>query len=432
MQTGGTKATTALITLLFVVPVPANAQTTARCGNVTSRAIEEAQTRAQVLERQVSLLQSQEQSEGTESAALRPSQERLLTAMEDLACLQEKSISGTKGWSGTTTFVQVPLFFVTDRNQTRSRGAGDFFGAMQRPVGLEFGQLQAVIPEIGGIRTGLITGARRASRPPGAGRQQLRDLAPVSDEQFWSSLRTAVQASRSNGDSPRILLFVHGFNVSFTEAALAGARLASSMQMPIVPVFYSWPSQGQMLGYWQDEEIMTPSSLRFSSFVETLAAIPDTEVIIVAHSMGSRIVTRSLAELARRGSALGSVSRVILAAADLARLEFTEQWPSLRALKSIRWTMYASSSDFALRLSTFIHRFRRVGETKGDIYIQAGTDTIDASSTTSVFQAFGHSYVIVSPAIATDIADWVSRNLSPASRGLRADAQNGLTFYRFP
>jgi esterase/lipase superfamily enzyme len=426
----------AITVVVFVLSTAVTASVTAQrpggCGEPTPTALEAVQERTENLEAEVATLLSDEKRTPEIDSLLRSSQEKLLSAVDELACLQEKSVSGTKGWPKTTTFVQLPLLFATDRVQTPLQSAPDLFGSDQRSVGLQFGRLQAVIPEVAGVRTSFVPGTTRTARPAREGRSQLSSILLPAEDRFWSSLQSAIQSSRAGGDPVRILLFVHGFNVTFTEAALAGARLAASMQMPVVPVFYSWPSEGRVLGYWRDEEMITTSSLRFSSFLEKLAAVPNAEVAIVAHSMGSRIVTRSLAELGRRGATVVAIRKVILAAADLARNEFEAQWPSLQMLKNIQWTMYASSSDFALRVSTYIHRFRRVGETKGEIFIQPGTDTIDASSTTSILQAFGHSYVIGSPAIAVDIADWVSRNLSPASRGLRAQSQNGLTFYRFP
>jgi esterase/lipase superfamily enzyme len=96
------------------------------------------------------------------------------------------------------------------------------------------------------------------------------------------------------------------------------------MQMTAVPVFYSWPSSGSVLGYWHDEDTITPSTLRFSAFLEKLGARSNADVVIVAHSMGSRIVTRSLAELARRGDALPRIRKVVMAAADVSRAELTE------------------------------------------------------------------------------------------------------------
>jgi esterase/lipase superfamily enzyme len=57
----------------------------------------------------------------------------------------------------------------------------------------------------------------------------------------------------------RLLLFVHGFNVSYTDAVKSLARLTFGLRMDLLPVAISWPSQAEMLRYWQDEEAIQPS-----------------------------------------------------------------------------------------------------------------------------------------------------------------------------
>ena len=41
-----------------------------------------------------------------------------------------------------------------------------------------------------------------------------------------------------------ILVFVHGFNVTFEEAALRAAQIACNLQFPGTAAFFSWPSKG--------------------------------------------------------------------------------------------------------------------------------------------------------------------------------------------
>ena len=89
--------------------------------------------------------------------------------------------------------------------------------------------------------------------------------------------------------------------MTFDEAAIAAAKLASSMQVPLVPVVFSWPSQGHAAGYWHDEDTIPGSTLQFMAFFTNLLSGPEDEIVVVCHSMGSRIVTRTLGELSRRG-----------------------------------------------------------------------------------------------------------------------------------
>jgi esterase/lipase superfamily enzyme len=407
-----------LIGSLCLVVYVANAQE--HCTEIQPKqSIEALQDRVKILQSDLARADA-----GAEAANVRRAQELLLLAIEELECKQENSISAQKGILVTSTFVQVPLLYVTDRQKREERYTSQATGT------LEFGKVNALINEIGGIRTSLIAGTRRVSAPASMGKSQVQAPQPLSEQAFNELL----SASRPNGvrEPVRVLLFVHGFNVQFYEAALSVARLATSMQAPLLPIFYSWPSEGKVTGYWHDEDAASAAAVRFTPFLERLLSGPVDEVIIVCHSMGSRIVTRSLGELARRNAKLQSLKKVAFAAADINVEELNVQWPYLRKVPGVQWAFYESSGDLALRLSKFIHHFRRVGESDGGVYIADGSDTIDASSTTSIVRTFGHSYIVSSPALGADIGDWVTQDLSPAVRGLQRMMQGMSVYWKIP
>jgi len=249
----------------------------------------------------------------------------------------------------------------------------------------------------------------------------------ISDAAFTSLLNEP-----HHTEPIRVLLFVHGFNVQYYEAALSAARLATSMQTPLIPIFYSWPSRGDVLGYWHDEDEVSAAVVRFTPFLQKLLSMPNVSVVVVCHSMGARIVVRALGELARRSVELPALTHVAFAAADVNVEEFRAEWPSLENLRSVQWTSYESSSDFALHLSTYIHSFRRVGESERGLFIEDGMNSVDASSTTSILRSFGHSYIINSPALSADLGDWVVQNLPPDVRGLKRMTQGSEIFWSFP
>jgi esterase/lipase superfamily enzyme len=362
------------------------------------------------------------QEAGSGDTSVRKLQEHLLSATEDLECKQANSVSSPKGILTTSTFVQVPLLYVTDRRMA----AGTY--TSEAATALAFGRVNAVINEIGGIRTSFIAGTKRVAAPASMGRAQVQRPQPLTEKAF----RDGFTAPSQGVAKRRVLLFVHGFNVQFYEAALSLARLATSMQVPLVPMFYSWPSEGKVTGYWRDEDAVSAAAVRFTPFLEQLLSGPVDEVVIVCHSMGSRIVTRSLGELARRQAKLPALKKVVFAAADINVEEFDAQWPSLRRLSAAQWAFYESSGDVALRLSKFVHQFRRVGESDGGVYVADGGDTIDASSTTSILRTLGHSYIVSSPALAADIGDWVTQDLPPAVRGLQRMTQGAAVYWKMP
>jgi esterase/lipase superfamily enzyme len=414
--------------VLFVLMLAAHtAHAAGRCDDTQGQSVAALQARVDSLNR--SLGQSEGAASGqSDAASIRGTQEQLLTATEQLECLQSNAVAVEKGILSTSTFVEVPLLFVTDRQRAPSSQV-DLYGP-NPSNDLEFGKVKAVIDEIGGIRTSLIAGARRVPAPKSMGKSQVQGMQQVTEKNFVDLLSSA--GAKRDHNPVRVLLFVHGFNVQFYEAGISTARLATSMQLPLIPVFYSWPSQGAVKGYWRDEDTVSTSVVRFTPFLSRLLSGPADEVVIVCHSMGARVVTRALGELARNHANLPGLKKVVFAAADLDAQEFTAQLPSLRQIPNVGITLYEASDDLALRLSKFIHQFRRLGESDGGVYLADGVDTIDASSTTSVFHAAGHSYIVGSPALAADISDWVSQDLPPPVRGLQRAQQGTTTYYRFP
>ena len=111
-------------------------------------------------------------------------------------------------------------------------------------------------------------------------------------DQFTEYLRAFKQRVPAGAPSLALLL-VHGFNVSYPEAAKAAARLAFNVRVNLVPIVVSWPSQAAMLKYWNDEQNVEPSIERLRPVVQFLLSHPDIdELVVVSHSMGSRLVTR--------------------------------------------------------------------------------------------------------------------------------------------
>jgi esterase/lipase superfamily enzyme len=93
------------------------------------------------------------------------------------------------------------------------------------------------------------------------------------------------------------LLFVHGFNVTFANALFRAAQLAHDLEFPGKVMLYSWPSGGRIVDYWKDEESAQISAPRFQQLLMDLIGTRIRRIYIVAHSMGTRIVIRSVSEL---------------------------------------------------------------------------------------------------------------------------------------
>jgi esterase/lipase superfamily enzyme len=120
--------------------------------------------------------------------------------------------------------------------------------------------------------------------------------------------------------------------------------------------------------------------------------------------MGNRIVGHALQSRADKGKETKKLREVLLAAPDInADIFRTVIAPKLVAMQGTRTTVYASSSDIALKASKVVHGFKRVGETTGGVLTYPGLETIDASSASAMTKGYGHLYIADSPSVVKDI-----------------------------
>ncbi len=122
-----------------------------------------------------------------------------------------------------------------------------------------------------------------------------------------------------------------------------------------------WPSQAALEAYTIDQDNAIWSVPHLSRFLVDLQEKTDIdEIHVIAHSMGTRVLTQALAQARDEGFDL-KLNNVILAAPDIDADTFKEQiLPKISGVAT-RLTMYASSGDTALKLSQKIHGNDRLG-----------------------------------------------------------------------
>ncbi|MCU0433268.1 MAG: alpha/beta fold hydrolase [Bacteroidia bacterium] len=244
-------------------------------------------------------------------------------------------------------------------------------------------------------------------------------------DQFLAQLHPA--GSTAND----MLLFVHGYNVEFEEAILRAAQLAWDLNFEGPALAYSWPSQGSIEGYFADEAAAEYSRPHFMEFLQTLLSGNSTgKVYIIAHSMGSRVVSRALEKMHDTGISFGHrISQLIFAAPDMDAAVFREQIsPAFAQLQQI--TLYASDNDLALQASQKLRSdYPRAGQAGSNICIIAKVDTIDASDVRTDF--LGHGYFAATLPLLNDIHSVIFHAHKPEGRMLKQVAAGGLKYWRF-
>lgn len=379
------------------------------------------------------------ESSATPEPEERPAAERAreltVETRTDARVLPQPSASA----SAEKVFVRQPLikvYFATDRLPSGESGPSNYFGVEWNKSGdhLVTGYVTVSIPP--GHREGAVERPFKLwifERAEDAKKHfVLTELKVASGEQFYSALRGEYDKRRA--EQRDALVFIHGFRVSFDTAAYRTAQIAYDLNFEGVPVLYSWPSQGRVLGYEGDLETADWSSPHLQSFLERVARESGAlRIHLVAHSMGNRLLTNALSGISRQPDIQPLFENVIMAAPDLNAYTFSEQiWPGIKKAAR-RFTLYASSQDQALIASKKAkgkNDFDRLGEAGPKIVVVPGLDTIDASGIDT--SLLGHSYIEQCKPVLADVTLLIKNGFGPLDRKLSVRRKQELAYWAFP
>lgn len=317
-------------------------------------------------------------------------------------------------------YVEVPLVYLTDRGRTADADAANFYGSEFRNDGLEIGTVRVILP----------LSPERASRPLLKTWKQV--VTPKQPRDFIvqnihpTSVSANIQATLANqittGGTKRVLLFIHGFNVSFVEATVRGAQLARDLDFEGSVIIYSWPSVGSLLNYSRDEDSGRMAKQHLKQIIASLSANTTVDAVtVLAHSMGARITVDALRELAETKHASSKINNLILAAPDINTYEFERFLaPVIKDSFSFKTTIYMSSNDLPLKISRKLHDYPRLGDPEIYRYLQKGIDIIDTSKGSPMRRSWGHSYVWDNSTVMNDIGNLINLTTPIDQRGLAA------------
>jgi esterase/lipase superfamily enzyme len=155
----------------------------------------------------------------------------------------------------------------------------------------------------------------------------------------------------------RLLIFVHGYNVRFADSVYRLAQITHDLPVVAAPVLFSWPSDGELLGYIYDRDSATYARDALELVLtEAMESENISQITILAHSMGSWITMETLRQMSiRHGRVPAEITDVILAAPDLDLDVFEQQFLSLGDERP-HFTFIVSADDRALRLSRTLAR----------------------------------------------------------------------------
>ncbi|MGW3630996.1 alpha/beta hydrolase [Streptomyces sp. NPDC005122] len=322
----------------------------------------------------------------------------------------------------------VPVMYATDRAaQTTAATAETSYGAERGQ--LTYGDARVGIPD--DHRTGAVEKSRLwhlGFRRDPAKFATLGATTTSSAEDFVHLARKRLDECENR----QALLFVHGYNVTFHDAAIRAAQIAYDLNFTGIPMLYSWPSKGTVGGYLADQNSVTRSVPYFQEFLRrVLSETGVGEVHILAHSMGNRLLTEALADFDTTALPQGSgrLGQVMFAAPDVDAEVFRQRLPRI-VRQAAGCTLYASSADRALNASQSLAAAARAGQAGAGIVVAPGLDTIDASALDTGLM--GHSYVGDHKSVLSDVYGLLGQSLPPAKRfGLASLPHADGTYWSF-
>lgn len=267
------------------------------------------------------------------------------------------------------------VFIASTRESSEVSGA--FYSADRAPE-LGFASVDVTIPP--SHKVGQIERPRRLPPDP---RTEFAIVDPVvyrSAASYISEIDREL-ATRPPGQR-KLLLFVHGYNNTATDAILRLAQFVEDTGFQGVPVLFTWASAARTSRYVYDLNSVLVARVRLKDAADVLTQTQAEGADIFAHSMGTLLTMEGLVDAQQSGK-LGSrirIDHIMLASADIDIDLFRTQIALLP--QSIRDKMYllVSSDDSALRFSRRIAGgVPRVGAAQADELEQLGVTVIDLS-----------------------------------------------------
>ncbi len=353
-----------------------------------------------------------------------------------------------------------PVLYVTDRVPIAAPDGAEGFGAERSRV-LRFGSLAVTMSGAGDPASGAKVGAPQAlgafpqtpyptQRVTGGIR---RDPSTVrAHEAARRALQHAFTEKLAKSPRKEAIVFVHGYNNSFADAARSSADLCDLIDRDFACVTLSWPaggSRGAFFGYNVDRE---SGEFAVSDIRKILRALGTTPALrklhVIAHSRGSDVVTSALEQLALESYAAGSslsahlkLHNVVLFAPDIdidvaaSKIFTISSDPDIlrpggpkpfivMPENTIHLTVYSSAGDKALGLSgSLFGSVARLGQLAPDHpdakrRLEDAPDLgglVDLIEVRGGADFIGHSYFLVDPRVRADLVALIRDGAKPGS-----------------
>jgi esterase/lipase superfamily enzyme len=330
--------------------------------------------------------------------------------------------------SGDAAFQLVTVHYGTNRQPTGTLDPTQFYGVQRGPLVLGVATVSAPkTPTVGDLPLQQVWSGDL--RPDAAKRFILTKVTPsASTEVFATSARAQIERSKRR----EAFVFIHGYNSDFERSARRAAKLAVDLNIDGAVFMYDWPSKGSIFSYVADSaEVIRPLARSLSQFLNVIVRETGADrVHVVAHSMGNRYLLEALDLLSRENQGnerKPMFQEMVFAAPDVDADDFVDRVQHLSWMAR-RMTLYASSKDRALRISSIINGgYLRAGDTAAGIVVP-GLDGVDTTEVSG--DGLGHGDY--ADRALDDLRSIVWLSLQPKSRCLLVDKSlpTGVHFWQ--
>ena len=301
------------------------------------------------------------------------------------------------------------FYYATNRNVLDSGTRGGT---------VTFGGLRSRETSYGELKTSATGGAPNGSDLYSVN-VTLDRVTRMTRARFLSDIERA--AARTPGRE--VLLFIHGFDNTFEDAAKTAARVGVGIGFTGAAILYSWPSEGSPASYLTDRN---NAYWAVHALKELLADLTASQwvgrVSVAVHSMGNEAFIRAYSELAGECAKepggtknLEKVRAVVLAAPDMDREIFLDQYAQKLTSLGARVVLYASRSDVALAASSLMQggEYERLGK---NVLCIPGIHVTDVSEVKT--DILGHSWLSQSRAVLQDLRCSLTEGCNRYATGL--------------
>jgi len=224
-----------------------------------------------------------------------------------------------------------------------------FYATDRAPDGAGFSQNWGGVAHCGRAATRIANAVSQVAPDP--------VLEPIGCEgpAQMAAFARAIAADAAARHCTKVLVIVHGFNLTFRNGLLHGAQIATDTQYPCSTLLLNWSSEGLFNRYAADIErsgYAVPLLIDLVRALNGAGLKPD----LMGHSMGARISLSAMAALCPEPAPI--VNELILIAPDVSAEPGNDDFGRLLARDAQcarRATIYASDNDLALMASESIH-----------------------------------------------------------------------------